>query len=116
MRRICTKCKEEYTPKEEELMELNLRPEQVQGKKFSRGRGCENCNKSGFRGRMALYEIMTMDDEMREMIMKNANTAILRGHARKRGMRSLRECGLLGIYEGQTTIDEVVRETLSEED
>ncbi len=116
VRRICTKCKEEYTPKEEELMELNLRPEQVQGKKFSRGRGCENCNKSGFRGRMALYEIMTMDDEMREMIMKNANTAILRAHARKRGMRSLRECGLLGIYEGQTTIDEVVRETLSEED
>ncbi len=116
VRRICTKCKEEYIPKEEELMELNLRPEQVQGKKFSRGRGCENCNKSGFRGRMALYEIMTMDDEMRELIMKNANTAILRGHARKRGMRSLRECGLLGIYEGQTTIDEVVRETLSEED
>jgi len=116
VRRICTKCKEEYIPKEEELMELNLRPEQVQGKKFSRGRGCDNCNKSGFRGRMALYEIMTMDDEMREMIMRNANTAILRGQARKRGMRSLRECGLLGIYEGQTTIDEVVRETLSEED
>jgi type IV pilus assembly protein PilB len=116
VRRICTKCREEYVPKDEELMELNLRPEQVVGKRFSRGRGCDNCNKSGYRGRLAIFEIMTMDDEMREMIMKNANTALLRSHARKRGMRSLRECGLLGIYEGLTTIDEVVRETLSEED
>jgi type IV pilus assembly protein PilB len=115
-RTICRKCKEAYVPREEELMELNLRPEQVAGKKFHRGRGCDACNNSGYRGRMALFEIMPMDDEMRELIMKQANTTVLRGHARKRGMRSLRECGLLAIYEGMTTIDEVVRETLSEED
>lgn len=116
VRTICPKCKEMYEPKEEELMELNLTPSQVVGKKFSRGRGCDNCNKSGYRGRMALFEIMGMDDEMREMIMRNANTTLLRAHARKRGMRSLRESGMLAIYEGQTTIDEVVRETLSEEE
>jgi type IV pilus assembly protein PilB len=116
VRTVCKKCKEPYTPKEEELMELNMTPDMVRGKSFSRGRGCENCNNSGYRGRMALFEIMTMDDEMRDLIMKQANTAILRAHARKRGMRSLRECGMLGIYEGQTTIDEVVRETQSDED
>ncbi|MFZ2875110.1 MAG: ATPase, T2SS/T4P/T4SS family [Phycisphaerales bacterium] len=116
VRAICKNCKETYTPREEELMELNLRPEDVAGKQFCRGRGCDNCNKSGYRGRMALFEIMVIDDEMRELIMKQANTGVLRAYARKRGMRSLRECGLLAIYEGLTTIDEVVRETLSEED
>ncbi|GJQ31041.1 MAG: type IV fimbrial assembly protein PilB [Phycisphaerae bacterium] len=116
VRTICKHCKEQYTPKEEELMELNLTPEKVVGKPFARGRGCEHCNNSGYRGRMALFEIMPMDDEMRELVMKNANTTLLRAHARKRGMRTLRECGLLSIYENLTTIDEVVRETLSEED
>jgi type IV pilus assembly protein PilB len=65
---------------------------------------------------MALFEIMAMDDEMRELVMQQANTTALRAHARRRGMRSLRESGLLAIYEGQTTIDEVVRETISEEE
>jgi type IV pilus assembly protein PilB len=116
VRTICKKCKEPYTPKEEELMELNMTPDMVRGKPFFRGRGCENCNNSGYRGRMALFEIMTMDDEMRDLIMKQANTNALRVHARKRGMRSLRECGMLGIYEGQTTIDEVVRETISDDE
>jgi type IV pilus assembly protein PilB len=65
---------------------------------------------------MALFEIMVMDDTMREMVMKNANTTALRRYARQRGMRSLRETGLLAIYDGQTTIDEVVRETIGEDD
>jgi type IV pilus assembly protein PilB len=97
-------------------MELGIKPELLRGKPFFRGKGCDNCNGSGFRGRLALFEIMTMDDTMREMVMKNANTASLRRYARSRGMRSLRECGLLAIHEGLTTIDEVIRETLSEED
>jgi type IV pilus assembly protein PilB len=64
---------------------------------------------------MALFEIMTMDDTLREMVMTQASTAVLRNEARRRGMRTLRESGLLSIYEGQTTIDEVVRETITEE-
>ncbi|HYE61389.1 MAG TPA: GspE/PulE family protein [Phycisphaerales bacterium] len=116
VRTVCKHCKEQYEPKEEELMELNLLPENVRGKKFFRGRGCDNCNKSGYRGRMAIFEIMTMDDEMRELVMQQANTTALRAHARRRGMRSLRESGLMGIYEGQTTIDEVVRETIAEDE
>lgn len=114
-RTICVHCKESYQPSDEELMELNLTPEKVKGRRFFRGRGCEKCNKSGYRGRMALFEIFAMDDELRELIMKNASTALLRDHAVKRGMRTLRESGLLAIYEGQTTIDEVVRETLAED-
>jgi len=64
---------------------------------------------------LAMYEIMTIDDEMRELVMKQASTAVLREHARRRGMRTLRESGLLAIYEGMTTIDEVLRETVAEE-
>jgi len=115
VRTICHKCKEEYQPKEEELMELSLRPEDVRGRRFFRGRGCDNCNKSGYRGRMAMFEIMSIDDDMRELVMKEASTNVLREQARKRGMRLLREVGLLAIYEGQTTIDEVVRETIAED-
>jgi type IV pilus assembly protein PilB len=115
VRTICPKCKESYQPNDEELMELNLTPDKVKGRRFFRGKGCDNCNKSGYRGRMALFEIFAIEDEMRELIMKNASTAILREHAVKRGMRTLRDSGMLAIYEGQTTIDEVVRETLGDE-
>jgi type IV pilus assembly protein PilB len=115
VRTICAKCKEEYQPREEELMELNLRPEDVRGRRFFRGRGCDHCNKSGYRGRMALFEIMLMDDDVRELVMKEASTNVIRDLVRKKGMRTLRESGLLAIYEGQTTIDEVVRETIAEE-
>ena len=96
-------------------MELALRPGDVEGRKFARGRGCEACLKSGYKGRMALFEIMTMDDEIRDLVIKQASTRVLRQESRKRGMRTLRESGLLAIYDGQTTIDEVVRETMTEE-
>jgi type IV pilus assembly protein PilB len=115
VRTICPRCKEEYQPAEEELMELNLRPEDIRGRKFARGRGCDNCNKSGYRGRMAIYEILQMDDDLRELVMKEASTNVIRKHAREKGMRVLRETGLMAIFEGMTTIDEVVRETIAEE-
>jgi type IV pilus assembly protein PilB len=115
VRRICVNCKEEYVPGEEQLMELALRPQDVGGRSFFRGRGCDRCNKSGYKGRLALFEIMVMNDELRDLIMSQASTAVLRHEARKHGMRTLRETGLLSIYDGQTTIDEVVRETLNEE-
>jgi type IV pilus assembly protein PilB len=115
VRRICLGCKEEYVPTDEELMELQLRRADVEGRTFFRGRGCDNCNHSGFKGRRAIFEIMELDDQLREMIMNEASTNVLRAEARKRGMRTLREGGLLSIYEGQTTIDEVVRETIVEE-
>jgi len=115
VRKVCVNCREEFSPTQEQVMELGLKPQDVQGKKFFRGRGCEKCNKTGYKGRMAIYEIMAFDDQIREMIMQEASTAVLRAEARRRGMRTLRECGLLSIFEGLTTIDEVVRETIVED-
>jgi type IV pilus assembly protein PilB len=112
VRRICTSCKEEYVPSEAQLMELNLTPEDVTGRVFFYGKGCEYCNNTGYRGRLAIFELMVLDDEQRELIMSHASTAVLRAESRKRGMRTLRESGLLAIYDGVTTIEEVVRETL----
>jgi type IV pilus assembly protein PilB len=116
IRKICGKCKESYTPSEEQLMELQLSPDDIEGRVFYRGRGCDACNQTGYRGRMALFEIMVADDEMKELIMQHASTQVLRAEARKRGMRSLRQSGLLAIYDGLTSIEEVVRETVVEED
>jgi type IV pilus assembly protein PilB len=115
VRKICLNCKTEYTPTLEQLMELELRPEDVEGKIFYYGKGCENCNNTGYRGRMGIYEIMQLDDEMRDMIVKHASTQVLRAEAKKRGMRTLRMGGLVAIYDGITTIEEVVRETIMEE-
>ena len=115
VRKICLNCKTEYTPTEEQLMELELRLPDVEGRKFFYGKGCANCNNTGYRGRMGIYEIMVFDDEMRDMIIKHASTQVLRIEAKKRGMRTLRECGIFAIYDGITTIEEVVRETIVEE-
>ena len=87
----------------------------VEGRTFFRGKGCDSCLKTGYRARMALFEIMQMDDGMRELIMKQASTTVIRNEAKRRGMRTLRESGLLGIYDGLTTLDEVVRETIVED-
>ena len=115
VRRICTHCKEPFTPSEQQLMELNLTPEDLEGRQLYRGTGCEQCNQSGYRGRMSIGEVMVLEDDVRELIIANASTQVLRAEARKRGMRTLREAGLMAMYEGQTTIDEIVRETLDDE-
>ena len=115
VRRICTNCKEEYQPTEQQLMELGLLPEDVAGRVLYYGAGCDYCNNTGYRGRLGIFELMVMDDEIRELIMNQGSTAVLRNASRKRGMRTLREAGLLAIYDGVTTIEEVVRETLAEE-
>jgi type IV pilus assembly protein PilB len=115
VRRICLNCKEEFVPSDEQIMELGLRRKDLEGRTLYRGRGCDNCNQSGYRGRKAIFEIMVMTDQLREMIMQEASTTVRRNECRRRGMRTLRESGLLAIYDGQTTIDEVVRETIVEE-
>ena len=115
VRQICPRCKESYHPTEEMLMELTLTPEEVSGRTFFRGAGCEYCRHTGYSGREAIFEVMVLDDELRELIMNRASTGKLREAARKRGMRTLRDSGLLSIYDGQTTIEEVVAQTISED-
>jgi type IV pilus assembly protein PilB len=114
VRRVCSNCKREYKPSPEEIMELGLMPEDVADKKFYYGKGCDLCNNTGYKGRMGLYEIMVFNDEIRDLIMNDASTAVLRNAARKNGMRMLRENGLSAIFDGITTIDEVVKETIME--
>jgi type IV pilus assembly protein PilB len=115
VRRICTNCKTEYNPTEEQLMELELKPEDVGDRVFYYGKGCDYCNNTGYRGRVGIYEFMVLDDQLRELIMQQASTSVLAREAVKRGMRTLRETGLMTIFDGITSIDEVVKETVFEE-
>ena len=116
VRKICVDCRCEYEPSPELLMELNLQPKDVKGKKFYYGRGCDRCNNTGHRGRTGIYELMIMNDELRDLIVNNASTDELRIGARRMGMSTLREAGLRAIFNGVTTIEEVVRETVLEEE
>lgn len=112
VRRICLNCKEEMTPKDEMLSDLGLTAEDVRGKVFFHGRGCDNCNNSGYKGRVGLFELLVMNDNMRDMIMRNCSADELREAARSYGMISLRDTGLQFVYQGITTVDEVIRETV----
>lgn len=114
VRRICTKCKEETRPTAEMMADLQLTAEQIAGKRFYRGRGCDNCNNTGYRARVGLFELMTLNDELREMIMRNASTDELRDRARSYGMVTLRDAGMEAVYKGLTTVEEIVRETIVE--
>jgi len=112
VRNICTHCKEAYEPTDDMLMQLNLTREDVRDKTFYYGKGCDNCNNTGYRGRSAVFEVMMMTDRIRELLQQRASTSAIRQIAREQGMRTMRESGLLKIYDGTTTIEEVVRETL----
>jgi len=113
VRVICTRCKDVYVPSREILMELNLKLEDIEGRKFYYGKGCDHCNKTGFRGRTALFEIMKVNAAIREMIMQEKSTEVLRAAAHAQGMHTLREAGILKILDGITTIEEVIRETMA---
>ncbi|HLB75121.1 MAG TPA: ATPase, T2SS/T4P/T4SS family [Sedimentisphaerales bacterium] len=115
VRRICEKCKTAFEPTEAQLMELMLTPEDVKGKNFFYGRGCDGCNGTGYRGRIGIFEIMVFNDEIRDLIMEQASTGLLRAAGQKAGMKLLRDNGLAAIYDGITTIDEIVKETMMEE-
>ncbi len=114
VRRICMECREEVSPSEDTLTDLKLTPEKVAGKKFYRGQGCNSCNNTGYKGRVGLFELMIMDDELRDMIMQNATTDSLRDKAQQKGMVLLREAGLQFMFEGLTTAEEIIRETILE--
>ncbi len=112
VRTICTKCKTEYTPSDEELYELELTPDDVGGRTFYYGQGCDNCNGTGYRGRTGVFEIMMLTEELRKLVTAQSSTDHIREVAKARGMHTLRDSGLLAIFDGITTIEEVVRETI----
>lgn len=114
VRKICEHCKTPFEPSESQLMELGLTPGDIKGKQFYYGKGCPRCNNTGYRGRTGIFEIMTFNDEIRELIMNHASTNVLRTASQRAGMRLLRETGLAAVYDGITTIDEIVKETIAE--
>ncbi|MCH8193370.1 MAG: Flp pilus assembly complex ATPase component TadA [Planctomycetes bacterium] len=113
VRKICTKCRTEYEPDDDQLFELRLDRDQIKDKTLYYGKGCNRCNNTGYKGRLGLYEIMTFSDSIRNMIMEKASTNLLRDEAVKNGMILLRENGLSAIYDGITTVDEVIKETIA---
>jgi type IV pilus assembly protein PilB len=114
VRRICSNCREEIIPGADVLADLELTSDQIVGKKFFRGKGCEKCNRTGYKGRKGLFELLIMNDELRDMVMRNASTEDLREAARRNGMVTLRDSGMESIFAGETTADEVIRETIME--
>ena len=97
-------------------MELGMTAAEAAGKKFYYGRGCEKCNNTGYKGRMGIYELLVLNDKLRELVVAETSLDDFRAECRKQGMRTLRESGLRSIHAGFTTIEEVLRETLLDED
>jgi type IV pilus assembly protein PilB len=116
VRKICPHCKTAYTPSREQLMEVNVSPEQLGNRQFYYGEGCDKCNNLGFKGRTGLYELLVMNDDIRDMVSRGASTDQVRNYTRKQGTQSLRDAGLRALFGGTSTLDEVVRETVLEDE
>src|SRR5690606_8608823 len=112
VRTLCKHCAEPYEPSQAELEEVGVTPEIMQ--RYGTGvlmrpKGCENCNGSGFRGRTGIYELMLVDDEIRQMILKNVDSNTIKKYAISRGMKTLRDHGAIKVARGVTTVTEVLR-------
>ncbi|MBL7115420.1 MAG: Flp pilus assembly complex ATPase component TadA [Kiritimatiellae bacterium] len=111
VRTICEQCKVTYLPDEDTLERLNLTREDVGDQEFCYGRGCEQCNETGYHGRKGIYEYMSITAAIRELINVRSPSLVLREKAIEQGMRTLREDGIRNLFDGYTTVDEVLRYT-----
>jgi type IV pilus assembly protein PilB len=111
VRTICKKCRTPFEPTENQLSLLNLSPHDIGDKVFYYGRGCATCNDTGYRGRRGIFELLVASDPIRLLINERAPTVVIRQKAVELGMVTLREDGLRGIFDGDTTIEEVVKYT-----
>ena len=111
IRRICLNCRTAYEPKEELLMQMGLSPHEIGDKNFYYGTGCEACNQTGYKGRKGIYELLEISDPIRELINQRAPSIVIKQKAVELGMLTLREDGLRSIYDGDTTIEEVLKYT-----
>jgi type IV pilus assembly protein PilB len=113
IRRVCKDCKTEQQAPMEALIEVGFKPDEARQVKTFKGRGCQTCNNTGYKGRIGLYEVMEITDEIRELIMIGASSLELRKKAVDDGMITLRQSGIHKIRAGVTTLEEVVRETVA---
>src|SRR5712664_3156223 len=112
-RRICKECKQPVEGREEDLVRYGHVPQARGPVTLYRGAGCPTCNFTGMKGRVAIYEVMPISETIRDMILEDASTAVLREQAQKEGMKTLRQAGMAKVLEGVTTVEEVVRVTLA---
>ncbi len=112
VRRICSSCKEPLDVPEQALVDAGYSPEEAKKTKIYHGKGCSTCNKGGYKGRTGLYEVMEINDELRELILVGASALELKKKAIEQGMITLRRSGLIKVALGQTTMEEVLRETV----
>jgi type IV pilus assembly protein PilB len=112
VRRICVNCKVELEVPQQALIDAGYTPEEVKTTKIYHGKGCSTCNKGGYKGRTGLYEVMEINDELRELILVGASALELKKKAVEQGMITLRRSGLTKAALGQTTMEEVLRETV----
>ncbi|MEE8201782.1 MAG: type IV-A pilus assembly ATPase PilB [Candidatus Acidoferrales bacterium] len=113
VRRVCTECKEEQNLPPQALIDIGFTPEEAKKVKTFKGKGCERCNGTGYKGRAGLYEVMEIGDDIRELVLVGASALELKKKAIEQGMITLRRSGLIKIADGVTTIEEVIRETVS---
>ena len=111
VRLICEDCKEPVDINPQALIDIGIPPEEVKLVTCYKGMGCRNCTDTGYKGRIALYEVMPMNDDIREFVMNGASTAELRAEAIRHGMKTLRASGISKLREGKTTLEEVIRVT-----
>jgi type IV pilus assembly protein PilB len=112
IRRICANCKEEHSVPTEALLEVGFSADEAGKVQTFKGRGCDKCNGTGYKGRVGLYEVLEMTDDLRELILIGASALELKKKAIDTGMITLRQSGLEKIRAGVTTMEEVVRETV----
>lgn len=111
MRNICNECKNVYTPDEESLQNIGITPEMYGGKKMYRGKGCQDCLNTGYRGRTGIFELMILNDSIKNLILKTSDSSSIKHKAVEHEMITLRQDGALKVLNGITTIEEVLRIT-----
>jgi len=116
VRRVCKRCAAPYVPTEAEMQTLNLDANTISGASILKGKGCSDCNQTGYRGRMGIFEVFVVDDDVRKLIYDKVSASVLRQRAREMGMRTLREDGVRKVLAGMTTPDEVIRATVGDVD
>jgi len=114
VRRICTECKEPIQIDKKVLIDIGFTPEQAETVQPMKGRGCKNCNGTGYRGRAGLYEVMAMTDEIKEFVLQGYSSIELKREAIKAGMMTLRQAGLAKVAAGNATVEEVLRVTVAD--
>jgi type IV pilus assembly protein PilB len=113
-RKVCQECKAQIDVPQQTLLDLGLRPDEVSGATINKGAGCHACSNTGFKGRIAIYEVMTVTETLKELILNGASAAELKMQAVKEGMKSLRRSALDKLLQGVTSPEEVLRVSVTD--